>query len=360
MDRRSFLRTTGAAAAAATTAGVAAAEPTVRTPEFAAPAVAKGLRRLRLAIAGRDVVAGPADQAHRLALRIAAMSDGRYGFDVVPDAASGFSAVRTGDADLYFGSEHDHLDAHRALAYFAGLPGDRAIAARHLTAWMLVGGGETLWDDLAGGFGIKAMLAGHSGDQATFLATHRVAAMSELAGKSVAVTGLARDVVRGFGLEPATVPAGEVAAAMLSGEVLAAELGGALTSHALGVTNAAPYHVGTSINRHGSALSLGMRRAFWDSLGAGDQALFAAAASAELQLTLAEDEAHRRMLAPAPDPDMKRTWALAPELHRTVGRVANAVVAQVAASDPAAQRINAAYMGFRRLVLGDDAAPEAV
>jgi TRAP-type mannitol/chloroaromatic compound transport system substrate-binding protein len=358
MDRRAFLRTSGAAAAAATTAGVAAAEPTTHAPEAAAPAVAKGLRQWRLAIASPDSVSGPADQARRLAQRIAAMSEGRIGFDVVPASASGFAAVRAGDADLYFGSEHDHLDQHRALAYFAGLPGDRAIAARHLTAWMLVGGGETLWDDLAGDFGIKAMLAGHSGDQPVFLAARRVAAMSELAGNAVAVTGLARDVVRGFGLEPATVATADVAAAMMRGDVLAAELGGALTSHALGVTAAAPYRVGTSINRHGSAFSLGMRRAFWDSLSSSDQAIFATAAAAELQLALAEDEAHRGLLEPAPDND--RAWPLAAELHRTICRVADAVVAQVAASDPRAQRINAGYMGFRRLIRGDDAVPGGV
>ncbi len=115
-----------------------------------------------------DAVSGPADQAHRLAQRIAAMSDGRYRIDVVPGAGNGLAAVRAGEADLYHGSEHDHLDQHRALAYFAGLPGDRGIAARHLTAWMLVGGGQTLWDELAGDFGIKALLAGHSGDQALF------------------------------------------------------------------------------------------------------------------------------------------------------------------------------------------------
>ena len=356
MDRRAFLKTTGAAAAAASTAGVAAAEPMLQAREVAAPAVVKGLRQLRLAIASRDSVSGPADQARRLAQRIATMSEGRYGFDIVPGAASGFAAVRAGDADLYHGSEHDHLDQHRALAYFAGLPGDRGIAAHSLSAWMLVGGGEVLWDDLAGEFGIKAMLAGHRGDQTSFVATRRIAAMSELAGEKVAVTGLARDVVRGFGLEPATIAAGDVAEAMTRGDVLAAELGGALTTHALGVTAAAPYCVGTSINRHGSAVSLGMRRAFWDGLGPTDQAIFAAAAAAELQLALAEDEAHRRLLSSA----AARAWPLAAELHRTICRVADAVVAQVAASDPRAQRINAAYMGFRHMVLGDDATPEAV
>jgi TRAP-type mannitol/chloroaromatic compound transport system substrate-binding protein len=361
MDRRAFLKTTGAAAAAATTASAAtagAARQTPHTSKVAAPAVAKGLRALRLAMAWPDGVSGPADQAHRLAQRITAMSGGRYRLDLVPGAGDGLAAVRADEADLYYGSEHDHLDAHRALAFFAGLPGDRGVAARHLTAWILVGGGQSLWDELAGDFGIKALLAGHSGDRACFLATRRIETMSELAGEKVSVRGLARDVVRGFGLEPADIAAGDVADALARGDILAAEWGGALTSHSLGITAAAPFAVGTSLNRHGSALSLGMRRGLWDGLGAADQAIFTAAAAAELQLALAEDEAHHRLLLP--DPPADRIWPLAHELHRAICRVADAVVAHVAASDAHAQRINAGYTVFRRMVLDNDAAVATV
>jgi TRAP-type mannitol/chloroaromatic compound transport system substrate-binding protein len=354
MDRRAFLKTTGAAAAAATAASTAAATAEPAAPP--APSLAKGLRELQLAVTGPDSVSGPADQARRLAQRIAAMSDGRYRIVLAPDAGNGLAAVRAGEADIYFGSEHEHLDQHCALAYFAGLPGDRGIAARHLTAWMLVGGGQALWDDLAGELGIKAMLAGHSGD-AIFLARRRIEAMSELSGEKVSVLGLARDVVRGFGLEPVDIAAADLAGAMARGDILAAERGGAITSHSLGLAAQAPYAVGASINRHGSALSLGMRRALWDSLDATDQAIFTAAASAELQLAIAEEEAHRRLLAPEPAPD--RTWPLAQELRRAIARVADAVVAQVAASDAQAQRINAGYTAFRRLMLGDEATIES-
>ncbi len=355
MDRRAFLKTTGAAAAAATAA--TAASTAADEPKIAAPAVTKGSRELRLVAAWPDSVSGPADQAHRLARRIAAMSDGRYRIVIVPGAANGLAAVRAGEADLYHGSEHDHLDQHRALAYFAGLPGDRGIAARHLTTWMLVGGGQALWDELAGDFGIKAMLAGHSGDESTFLATRRIEAMHELAGEKVSVTGLARDVVRGFGLEPATLSLADLPGAMARGEILAAEWGGALTSHSLGLTAAAPFAVGASINRHGAALSLGMRRALWDGMSGADQVIFAAAAAAELQLALAEDEAHRRLLSPQVPTD--RTWPPVRELSRAICRVADAVVAHVAASDSHAQRINAGYMAFRGMVLGGDAAEGA-
>jgi TRAP-type mannitol/chloroaromatic compound transport system substrate-binding protein len=353
MDRRAFLKTTGAAAAAASTASTAVAE----ERKVASPAVAKGPRELRLAMTWSDAACGPADQAHRLAQRIATMSDGRYRLVVVPGAANGFEAVRAGEADLYHGNEHDHLDKHRALAFFAGLPGERGIDARHLVAWMLVGGGQSLWDELAGEFGMKAMLAGHSGDESAFRATRRIATMRELAGEKVSVSGLARDVARGFGLEPVAVASADLPAALLRGDILAAEWGGALTSHALGLTGAAPYAVGTGINRHGAALSLGMRRALWDGLGPADQAMIAAAAAAELPLSLSEDEAHRRLLSPQEPAD--RTWPLAYELHRAIGRVSDAVVAHVAALDGHAQRINAAYTAFRSLVLGDDGATRA-
>ena len=159
-------------------------------------------------------------------------------------------------------------------------------------------------------------------------------------------------MVRGFGLEPAAVDAADLADAMARGDILAAEWGGAIASHSLGLMAVAPYAVGASINRHGSALSLGMRRSLWDGLTATDQTMFATAAEAELQLALAEEEAHRRLLFP--EPPARKTWPLARELKRAIRRVADAVVAHVAASDAHAQRINAGYVAFHRAVQGEE------
>lgn len=351
MDRREFLKSTGAAAAAATTAatvaGTAAAQANV-----AAPAVSKGLQELRLAMPWADGVAGPADQARRLGQSIAAMSQGHYWLVPAFGVANGLAAVRAGDADLYFASEADHLDAHRGLAYFAGLPGDRGLAPHHLQAWIGVGGGQALWDDLAGDLGVKAMLAGHTGARSYLLATERIETMSALAGRKAAVQGLAHDVVRGLGLEPVSIAPVQLADAMLRGDVLAAECGGAIASYALGLPNVAPYWAGTSINRHGMALSLGFRRTLWERLGAADQALFLAAASAELQLSLAEEDAHRHLLYP--EPPAERTWPLAAELSHAIRRVADAVVAHAAGSDPATRRINDSHAAFQRSTGGAD------
>ena len=347
MDRREFLKSTGAAAAAATTVTTAA------ETALATPAVTRGLTELRLAMPWTDGVAGPADQAHRLGQRIAAMSDGRI--RVVPSfgVANGLAAVRAGASELYFASEHDNLDAHRGLAYFAGLPGDRGLNPQHLQTWIGLGGGQALWDELAADFGIKAMLASHTGSRSYLLATERIDAMSALAGRKAHVHGLARDVARGLGLEPVSVAPARLAISMGNGDLLAAECGGAITSYSLGLYAVAPYSAGTSINQNGSALSLGINRALWNRLGAADQAMLAAAASAEFQLSLAEEEAHRQMLYP--EPPAARTWPLASELSHAIRRVADAVVAHAAGANTQTRRINDSYAAFRRSAVGADA-----
>ena len=114
-----------------------------------------------------DGVAGPADQAHRLCRRIATMSDGRI--RVVPSfaIADGLAAVRAGDADLYFASEHDSRRASRLRLLRRPARRSRPGSPQHLQAWVAVGGGQALWDELAGDVGIKPLLAAHTGSRSS-------------------------------------------------------------------------------------------------------------------------------------------------------------------------------------------------
>ena len=225
---------------------------------------------------------------------------GRMSFVPSFEVADGLAAVRAGEADLYFASAHDHVEAHRGFAYFAGLPGDRGLSPQHLQTWISLGGGQALWDELAGDLGIKPLLAAHTGSRSYLLANARIDSMAALAGRKAHVAGLARDVARGLGLEPVSIAPGQLAGALQRGEILAAECGGAITGYALGLHAAAPYWAGTSIHRNGTALSLAIRRDLWERLPDSEQAALTAAAAAEYQLSLAEEEAHRHMLFPEP------------------------------------------------------------
>ncbi len=344
MDRREFLKSTAATAAGITTA-TAAAE-----TALAAPALSQGRQQLRLAMPWADAVAGPADLAHRLGQRIAQATGRRLSFVPSFEVADGLAAVRAGDADLYFASAHDHVEAHRGFAYFAGLPGDRGLSPQHLQTWISLGGGQALWDALAGDLGIKPLLAAHTGSRSYLVANERIDSMAALAGRKAHVAGLARDVARGLGLEPINIAPAQLSGALQRGDVLTAECGGAIINYALGLHATAPYWSGTSIHRTGTALFLAVRRDLWERLPDDDQAALTAAAAAGYQLSLAEEEAHRHMLFPEPTAD--RTWPLAAELSHAIRRVADAVVAHAAGADAQTRRINDSYAAFRQSVPG--------
>ena len=342
MDRREFLKSTGAVAAtSAIGTAVSAAD---GAP--AAPAISKQLRELRLALPWMESAAGPADWARRLSRDVMSLSDGRLRLTPMFGVASFLAAVRAGDADLYFGDITDDANAHRAFAYFGGLPGDHGMAPQHLQAWLQVGGGQELWDDLAADLGIKPLLAAHTGTRSFLLAAERIETMGALSGRRVRVHGLACDVARGLGLEPAELPPAEIAGSMRRGDVLAAECGGAIVSYALGLRTAAPYAAGASMNGRGRALALCVRRKLWDDMDASSQAILAAAAATEFHASLAEEEAHRPFLhARAPQ---DRTWPIAAELAHAIQRIADAVVAHAAGTDAPAARISTSYAAFKR------------
>ena len=350
MDRRNFLRSTGGAAAAAAATLVSVAKAGAEgSSAVAAPALATGTKELRIAISWPDNGKGCADSARRLAQRIETATERRYRFTFVATTKQGIAAVKAGEADAYHASEHDNLESHRAFAYFAGLPGHNGLRASHYEAWLLAGGGQALWDDLAGDFGIKALLAGHTLRSTGLWSAVPMTTLAELAGRKIWAMGLARDVVRGIGAEPSTITAAELSTALQSGRVFAAEGGGAIASYGLGIFERHPHAVGAAINLSGTALSLGFTRTVWDAMSAGDQAVISAVCSAELHTVIAEERAHRQLLlGPLLDgkPEPPRPF----ELTNAISRVSDGVVAHLAAHDARTQRINASFMAFRRAI----------
>ena len=151
MDRRDFLRTTGAAAVAAGTT-VTPAHAIGDAP--AAPAVRSGSGCSRWARSGRSSPGsgpGAAGASHRDGHRRPLSHRGRDG---------------NAEADLTYGGAGRHASLHPAFAFFAGLPFGQGLDAAAQHAWLAVGGGEMLWDELAAELGFKPLLAGHTGPSA--------------------------------------------------------------------------------------------------------------------------------------------------------------------------------------------------
>lgn len=346
MDRREFLITSGAA--------VAAASSTAAHAEGALPASADGQlgdgAPLRLAMPWADAPQEPADSAQRLARRIETLTGGRYRFVVVAGATQSTQS----DADLVHGPVHAFSKLHPAFAYFGGLPGSGGLSAQDLAHWIAVGGGQMLWDDLAGRHGWKPLLAGHSGEAPPLWSRHPINNLADLSGLRVATPGLGADTARALGAEAHDAPTPhDAAAALADGSILAAEAGGLMTSLASGIAASAAHATGQGFNGHGAAFALSIRLSVWERLPEEDRAIFGAAAAEEFQISLAEQRAHaglaRRVL------ETSRGVRFAPwpdDISEALDRVAEATIAHVAGQDDLALRIDQSYMAFRGLISG--------
>lgn len=356
MDRRSFLKSTSAAAAAASTVAVpamAAQSMADGASSPGAPAILVGTKELVLAMPWRDGVSGPADQAQRLARRLETALDGRWRIRLDHPSYGGLEAVMTAQADLYFGTENHNLPFHPAFAFFAGLPGAGVFNADDLVAWLKIGGGQEHWDDLAAEFNVKPFLAGHLGRWPGLWTMQPIHSLNDIAGQRVAVEGLALDVMRGLGAEPVQINADGLANALSKGEITAAEFGGPLTSLALRIPAVAKHLNGFGILEGGIALSFGMRKSLWDHLGTADRAIINAILAEEAQTSLAEMRAHEKPLRGMLRDVFGVIFAPLPsDVAIAIDRVAEAVVAHAGSVDPTAQRIDASYHAFRNAAWG--------
>lgn len=343
MDRRTFLKSTSAAAATAAAATGAVARETTPglsdEPTRAAPAVLTGLRRLTVAAAPEARIGEGAWTALRsLARALTLVTEGRMALDLSEHAAGAALAER-GDVDAYYGVEGDDLSQQPALLGFTGLPAVLDDRPELFRSWLVAGGGQDLWDEVAAGFGIKPLLAGQI--ETLLWATEQPADVRPMLSH-MRRSALGFDRVLG-----------ETANAPISAD-----------PQAFAITPRAPGAVMATLAAHGEPapglaytgwssplhLTLGIRRALWDDLSVGDRTLIEALVAAEGSRLEAERAAEQMAareimhmrgahLISGPPPSLRMAW-------REAATAAREVILENA---PMAQRAFASYAAFRSL-----------
>jgi len=348
MRRRDFIKSTGAAALAAGTLAriehARAADRTEAEQRLASPFLSSGTRALHLVTCWPDAASGPGDDARQLARRLAAATGDRWRIEVSQAGGSGFEAVMTGAADLYVGCETEHARHHGALAYFGGLPIERALGAHDLASWITVAGGQELWDELAGGFNVKAVLCGHGGKASSLWARNAGASNLSHPQRS-AVPGPMSEVMSGLGFGTVDLAQPDMPEALASGtvdivEVLDTSLAVEADLRARGF-----HRLGAGFYRSGVAYSLGMRRSFWHGLSESDRIMLSAIAAQSYAAAVANRHMDGVMRRHAPWQDARSReehalWARSRGLRE-------AVTAEIAGRDSLSQAIDRSYMAYR-------------
>jgi TRAP-type mannitol/chloroaromatic compound transport system substrate-binding protein len=315
-----------------------------------APAIAQGIKELKMVTDWRRNSPGLQTSAERLAQSITAVSDGRLEVTVYPAGSlvrvfETFDAVSAGAAEMYHSSDLYFAGKSPALNFFAAIP--YGLAADELTSWISSGGGQALWDEVDAPFDIKPLMALNTGVQMGGWFKKEVNTPEDFKGFRYRMPGLGAEVLRRMGATVVTTPGDEVVSALKSGAIDASEWVGPWMDTAMGLDKAADYYYFPGFHEPGSSTTLGINKTLWDGLTASERAMIEAAAQAEVTRSLAQFNAENvKTLRLLRADDRIKIVRFNDTLIRTFGKLSKEVLADTAAKDPLTRKVYDSYMAF--------------
>ena len=342
MRRRDILTGAGPLAASATLG-------------FPAPAIAQGLRQLRMVTDWPAGTPGLHTSAVRVAQTIGTATGGRIKIEIFPAGTlvrpfETFDAVGAGVADMYHSFEGYFEQKSRALHFFAAIP--FGFTADELFAWIRYGGGQELWDALSADFNVKALLCTSTGCQMGGWFVREVSSPDDYRGLRYRMGGLGAEVLRRLGAIVVTLPGGEIMPALKSGAIDASEWIGPWLDMAIGLHEAVGYYYYPGFHEPGSGFSLGINKRVWDSLDASDRRVFEAMAACEYARSLAEFDTNNALsLRKMRDIGTVKILKFDDSLLKTLLTVSKDVVAEVGSRDELSKKIYASYQQFRESII---------
>ena len=255
------------------------------------PAIAKDRIEVAMVSTWTRDFPGLGTGAQRFAKNLQAVSDGRfqvtyYAADERVGAFDSFDEVASGNAQAYHGADYYWKGKHPGWAYFTSVP--FGLSYTEMQAWMKWMGGQELWDELAGEYGIKGVACGNTGVQWGGWFNKEINSADDLKGLKVRMPGLGGDVMAKLGASLVSLPGGQIYENLVSGSIEATEWVGPWNDEAMKLYEAAKYYYYPGMHEPGSQLCVGFNASFWGSLSQTDRAIIQAIAHDEESNMMAE------------------------------------------------------------------------
>ncbi|MEM9732767.1 MAG: TRAP transporter substrate-binding protein [Pseudomonadota bacterium] len=344
MDRRSFIKKAGIAG----TVGAAAS--------LATPSLAQGVRELTIVSTWPRDFPGLGTSAQRLARRIGEISDGKIevkyfaagervgAFDV-------FDEVRNGNSNAYIAADYYWKGKHPGFAYYTSVP--FGMTTPEWTAWVKFKGGQELWDELAGEFGLKTITCGATGAQAGGWFNKEINSAEDLKGLKMRIPGLGGDVMAKLGASPVSLPGGQIYENLVSGAVDATEWVGPYNDYFMKFYEAAKFYYATGMHEPGGGLGFGMNKAWWEGLSKWEQDVITAACNEEHAAAPEEAIAKNgEYLQKMIDENGVQVREFNDDVWDAFGEAAAAVFEETRAHSDLAKRIDDSYQSAMREIAG--------
>ncbi len=283
VDRRKFLKASGAVA------GAAAAS------TLAAPAIAQGKIEMTIVSTWPRDFPGLGISAQRLAKRIPELTDGRinvtyYASGEKVGAFAVLDDVASGNSQAYIAADYYWKGKHPGWAYFTAVP--FGLVFSEMEAWMKYAGGQQMYDKLAGEFGIKGFPCGNTGVQMGGWFRKEMESVDDFKGLKMRIPGLGGDVLTKLGASTITLPGSQIYENLVSGSIDATEWVGPYNDFFMKFYEAAKFYYYPGMHEPASQLCLGMNAEWWGKLSKTDQAIIEAACNEENARQMAETNAN--------------------------------------------------------------------
>jgi TRAP-type mannitol/chloroaromatic compound transport system substrate-binding protein len=320
-----------------------------------APAIAQGIRQLKMVTDWPDGSPGLQSSATRLAQRIGTASGGRINIKVFPagvlvGAFETFDAVAAGVADMYHSAEYYWEKKSPAFSFFAAVP--FGFTANELFAWVQYGGGQDLWDALSGKFNIKPLLCCNTGTQMGGWFTREVPSPEAFRGLRYRMPGLGGEVLRRLGAIVVNVPGGEIVLTLKSGAIDGSEWVGPWLDMALGLHTVASYYYYPGFHEPSAGQTLGINKRVWESFDTSERQVIEDAAAAEYTRALAEFNANNALgLRRLRDQGAVKILKFSDSVLKELYRISKDVVAEAGSGDELSKKIYASYQQFLPLII---------
>lgn len=234
---------------------------------------------------------GPGVSAQRLCDRIEALSSGTlriklYAAGELVPAFEVLDAVQDGVAQLAHTAAVFWSGKMAAAPFFLAVP--FGLTPLEHVAWIESGGGQALWDELYGDFGVRPFMAGNTGMSMGGWFRDELRGLDDLAGLKFRMAGLGGEMYAPFGVVQVALPPGEIQPALQTGAIDAAEFAGPSSDLALGFYKVAPYYYGPGIHEPNGTGECLIQTAAFDALSIDLQRVVTEACRAEAALALAE------------------------------------------------------------------------
>jgi TRAP-type mannitol/chloroaromatic compound transport system substrate-binding protein len=337
MHRRKFLAAAGAAA-------VSTALPK--------PAIAQGIRELKLVMPWPKNAPALGTSAQRIADRVTELSGGKLqvkvfgGGELVPPFEA-FDAVSAGDADIYHGAEYYWQGKSRAYNFFTTVPFGLTGAETH--GWISYGGGQELWDELSAGFNIKPFAISSTGTQMGGWFRKTINTLDDLKGLKMRIPGLGGEVLRRLGVTVVNLPPGEIFPALQSGAIDATEWVAPWQDLAFGFYKITKHYYYPGFHEPGTVGSVGVNKAVYDSLTPEQQRIFEIVTMADAKAQESENNARNLVsLDVLMTEHGVQLHQYSDEILSEIGRGSEEVVAEVGNTDAMTKRVYESFLAYRQ------------